>query len=306
LTPVDLAASVRARLLKGARERHEEFQRVLDRFAVERLLYRISQSPEADRFVLKGAQLFVVWTSDVLRPTRDLDLLCFGDWPPEQLESYFRRLCTLAVAPDGLVFDAGSVEVRVVRQDRRYQGHRLKLRGRLGKARVTVQIDIGHGDVVTPEPVAFPTLLADLPPPRLKAYPPEALVAEKFAAMVEYGDANSRMKDYFDLDFLARDRAFEGARLAPAIGATFRRHGHALPEGIPAGLRDEWAKGPIREELWRGFTRSLGPDFHGTVLADVVGRLRAFLLPPLDALRIGGPWDARWPPGGPWSASRSG
>lgn len=306
MSPVNLAASVRARLLTGARERKEEFQRVLDRFAIERLLYRISQSPEADRFILKGAQLFVVWSAELLRPTRDLDLLCFGDWPSDRLRGYFRRLCSLEVYPDGLVFDPSSVEVRTVRRDRRYVGHRLKLRGRLDTARVTVQIDVGHGDVVTPEAVAYPTLLADLPAPRLKGYPPEALIAEKFAAMIEHGDKNSRMKDYFDLDILSRDRPFEGSRLAAAIGATFERHRHALPKETPAGLRDEWAKDPIREELWRNFIGSLELGFRGTVLPDLVGRLREFLLPLVAALRAGEPWDRHWPPGGPWGTPSQG
>ena len=197
-----------------AREQKEDFSIVLTRYGLERLLYRLSQSAHRDRFVLKGAMLFQLWSGHPHRPTRDLDLLGHGSPDPERFEGIFRDICRQNVEDDGLEFQSDSVRAESMKEDEEYQGLRLKLVSRLGNARIPIQIDIGFGDAVTPEPdeVIYPTLL-DGPAPTLKAYPRETVVAEKFQAMVMLGIANSRMKDFYDLWILMRQFEFSGPAL---------------------------------------------------------------------------------------------
>jgi predicted nucleotidyltransferase component of viral defense system len=224
--PSNLAASVRQRLMNAARQQGEDFQLVLTRYLIERLLYRLSQSPHAPRFLLKGALLFALWTGRTHRPTRDLDLLGRGEARPEALAEVFRDLCSLDVQPDGVEFAADTIAVEAIREDQEYQGQRVHVEGRLDNARVRLQVDVGFGDAVTPgaEDVRYPTLL-EMPAPQLKAYPRETVVAEKLQAMVMLGMANSRMKDFFDLSVLSSEFDFQGAILCKAIGATFKRRG---------------------------------------------------------------------------------
>lgn len=199
-SPQGLAASVHQRLLNRSRKYDENFNYLLVQYAIERFLYRLSQSPYVDRFILKGALLFWVWQTPVHRPTRDLDLLGFGSSAPEALVEIFRRLCLIDVEPDGLVFDPGSIRIQEIRADQEYRGQRVELLTRLGPARIPIQIDIGFGDVVSSviAQTDFPVLL-DFPSPRLRMYPKETVIAEKLHAMVELGMTNSRMKDFFDL-----------------------------------------------------------------------------------------------------------
>jgi predicted nucleotidyltransferase component of viral defense system len=297
--PSDLAASVRQRLANVARQRGEDFQRVLTRYLIERLLYRLARSPHAGRFLLKGAMLFTLWTGRLHRPTKDLDLLGRGDAGPEALAEVFRGLCSLEVEPDGVEFAADTVTVEAIREDQEYQGQRVHLEGRLGSARVRLQVDVGFGDAVTPaaQAVVFPTLL-EMPAPELKAYPRETVVAEKLQAMVMLGMANSRMKDFFDLWVLAAEFEFQGTVLSKAIGATFRRRGTETPVE-PLALTAEFTSDGAKQTQWKAFLSRSGLDAAVT-LEGVVAQLRNFLLGPLQAVRAGANFPAKWPPGGPW------
>lgn len=207
-----------------ARKQHEDFQLVLTRYAIERLLYRLTRTGYAAEFVLKGAMLFRLWADQPHRPTRDLDLLGRGDPSVDRLAAVFRAVCGAAVEDDGLLFDPATVTAGKIKEDQEYEGVRVECVARLGQARIDLQVDVGFGDAVTPGPVTvqYPGLL-DLPAPELAAYPRETVVAEKFQAMVMLGIANSRMKDFFDLWVLARSFTFAGPVLAAAIRATFAR-----------------------------------------------------------------------------------
>lgn len=249
-----LAASVRARLLALAGQRGEDFNLILNRYAVERFLYRLSISEDRDRFLLKGALLFDLWFDVPHRATRDADFLGFGPPDVERLAATMRSLCLLAVE-DGMVFDPDSVVINEIRENVRYGGLRVRLVGRLGQARCTVQVDVGFGDAVTPEPqeAEYPTLLADFPAPRLHVYPRETVVAEKLEAIVSLGMAKSRMKDYFDLRALVvREDALDSGQLSKALAATFARRRTALPADTPLGLSEEFA-------AMRSRTRNGGP-----------------------------------------------
>jgi predicted nucleotidyltransferase component of viral defense system len=298
--PADLAASVSRRLLNLARAQDEDYNLLLIRYACERLLYRLSISPYADRFVLKGALLFALWTGHMHRPTRDLDMLGMGDVSSEALESVFRALCGISVEPDGLQFNADAIRVEPIREEQEYQGNRVHLSATLGTAIVAVHIDVGAGDAVIPSPekARYPTLL-DFPAPELRIYPKETVVAEKLHAMVTLGMVNSRMKDFYDLWVMARQFPFDGELLVKAVTATFARRGTSLPADEPIGLTDGFALDSVKQMQWRAFLNRSRLDADAPQLVEVVGELHAFLLPVIAATHRTD-FDQRWLPGGPW------
>jgi predicted nucleotidyltransferase component of viral defense system len=297
--PKDLAASIRQRLLNLARERGEDFQLVLIHYAVERFLYRLSRSPYAERFVLKGAMLFSAWDEVRRRPTRDLDLLGFGDGAVASVERVVAEIVRIEVEPDGLEFDENSIRGDEIREDQEYGGVRVRLRATLAGARIPLQIDIAFGDVVSPEPqtVEYPTLL-DLAAPRLRAYPPAPVVAEKFQALVVLGMANTRMKDFYDLWIVAERMRFDGPRLKQAIEATFRRRGTPVPSDAPVALTAEFHDDASKQRQWEAFLTRTG--LRAPALPAVVERLRTFLLPPAASIAEGEAFNETWPPPGPW------
>lgn len=277
----NLAASVRARLLNVAKTQNSDFNQVLVRFALERILYRLTQSPHADRFLLKGALLFTLWYDMPHRATRDADLLGFGASDLESIEQVFREIAAIAV-DDGIVFDPTSVAVEEIRKEIGYGGMRVVIASELARARCKTQIDVGFGDAVTPGPVdsIYPVLLDDLPAPRLWAYPTYTVVAEKLHAVALLGMTNSRVKDYFDLSVLLERETLDADLLAQAIKATFERRGMAVAAELPVGLTDEFAHDASRQALWQAFVKKneLAPE----PLAAVVDRLRAALEPALN------------------------
>ena len=281
--PKNIAASVKARLQNVAVKRGEDFNLLLLRYGIERLLFRLSQSPYADRFLLKGAMLFVVWDEKTHRPTRDLDLLGFGPSEKEDLLQIFRAVVATLVVDDGLVFDPDLVRAEEIREDNTYGGIRVRLMGKLGPAEVPVQIDVGVGDAVTPAPesASFPTLL-DFPAPYVRTYPVYTVVAEKFEAMVKLGMANTRMKDFHDVWFLARRFEFDSTILRQAIEATFaRRQTNLAPS--PEPLTDESANDPTKQAQWAAFLRRNGLTSAPSQFNEVVSELRRFLGPVLQS-----------------------
>lgn len=272
----NLPASVRQRLLNVSRINKEPFDRILSRYAVERLLYRLSRSTYRDRFFLKGAMLFTLWFEEMHRPTRDVDLLGHGDDDEPALERIFAELCDLEVEPDGLVFHGDSVKAERIRESAAYTGIRVTLLTTLESAKAHVQVDVGFGDHVTPdaENVTFPTLL-DFDAPKLRAYPVYTVVAEKLEAMVSLGETNTRMKDFFDLWFLSRHTDFDGAILSEAIRVTFMRRHTQLPVGIPLPLSDTFAE--ANSTQWRSFLNK--NSMAQTPFAQVIGELREFIVP---------------------------
>jgi len=248
------AASIHARLLNRAKERGEDFNLLLTRYGIERFLYRLSQLPVREVLLLKGALLFDLWFDVPHRPTRDADFLGFGQKDAEALATTIRDICIVA-ADDGMEFDPGSILVEEIREDARYGGLRVKLLGKLGNARVTLQLDVGYGDAVTPGPeeAEYPTLLEDMPAPRLRVYPRASVVAEKLEAIVSLGMANSRMKDYFDLRAMAREGDLDENLLGEAIAATFDRRRTAIPARAPLGLSEEFWRDAAKLAQWGAF-----------------------------------------------------
>ncbi|MCK6405817.1 MAG: nucleotidyl transferase AbiEii/AbiGii toxin family protein [Rhodocyclaceae bacterium] len=276
----DIAASVRARLLNLAKAQGVEFNQVLIRFALERILYRLSQSEHADRFLLKGALLFTLWYDMPHRPTRDADLLGFGPCDLDSIAQTFRDIADIDV-DDGMVFDPASVTAEEIRKEAGYAGARVLISGEIAKARCKTQIDIGFGDTVTPGPIdaVYPVLINGLPAPRLRTYSVYTVVAEKLHAIALLGMANSRLKDYLDLSVLLYRETLDADTLASAIAATFIRRGMAVPTSLPVGLTDEFSGDATRQALWHAFLKK--NELAQQALPDVVAMLRATLEPAL-------------------------
>jgi len=239
--------------------------------------------------------LFAIWQDDPFRPTRDLDLLGHGDPDPATVAASIRSICSVKVPHDGVVFDVAGIEAAPILGEDEYAGVRVRTGATIAGARLPIQIDVGFGDVITPEAIEieYPALL-DAPAPILRAYPPETVVAEKTEAIVSLGIGNSRMKDFYDLWTIAQTFAFEGDGLAEAIRRTFERRRTPLPEQVPVGLSDSFAL--EREIQWRAFLARDRLEVAPASLPHVIDDLRAFLEPVLAHTDI-----ASWPPGGPWT-----
>ena len=278
------AASIHARLLNLAKENGEDFNLVLNRYGLERWLYRLSISEARERLWLKGALLFALWFDAPHRPTRDADFLGFGDIDVNTLAELIGEVSAIE-SDDGVVFDPTSINVEEIREEARYGGLRVKLVGHLGKARCSLQLDVGYGDVVTPgaEESEYPTLLDDVPAPRLKVYPRATVVAEKLEAIANLGMANSRMKDYFDLHSLAKEGAIDTDLLGDAIAATFARRQTPLPDDLPIGLTAEFAGDDRKQTQWRTFLSRNGLE--GPSLGEVVRNIGTFVREPLGRAR---------------------
>lgn len=232
----NMGASERVRLLDRARAEQSDFQVLLTRYALERLLFRLSASTHREQFILKGAMLFATWLADPFRPTRDLDLLGTGTGDAAAIAQTFREICAVNVADDGVSFDAAALRAEAIRENIAYGGVRVRTRATIAGAKIPIQVDIGFGDVVTPAPIEieYPTLLGN-PAPRLRAYPVETVVAEKFEALTVFGIGNTRLKDYYDLWLVAQIFPFRSSQLAEAVRRTFDHRGTALPVDAPVG-----------------------------------------------------------------------
>jgi predicted nucleotidyltransferase component of viral defense system len=278
------ARSVQVRLARKAKDIAVDPNLLLTRYGVERFLYRLSISLHADKFILKGALLLLAWFGETLRPTRDADLLGFGEISDDELVRIFREVCAVDVTPDAVTFNADSIRIEAIREEDAYGGRRVTLDATLGAARLKIQVDVGIGDAVTPAPqwLDYPSLL-DLPRPRLRVYPRETVVAEKLHAMVLLGARNSRMKDYFDLYALVRERHLNESVLSLAIAATFARRRTELPTRTPVGLSDDFANEVTNRARWRAFLTK--NRLHGPALDELIAAIRIPLTAALESAR---------------------
>lgn len=301
MTLKNIEASVRTRLQNHARATKRPFQELLQYYAMERFLYRLSKSPHRSRLVLKGALMLHVWDAPLARATKDLDFLGRLDNSLENLERVVREVCAAEVEPDGMVFDPATVKTERIKDDADYGGVRVRFIGLLGRARVAMQIDVGFGDIITPgaESITYPALL-DLPAPQLSGYPRETVVAEKFHAMVYLRTMNSRMKDFYDVWLLASLYAFDGELLARAVAATFENRGTGI-DVAPVGFTPAFTEQSSTLAQWVVFRSRIPNAQCPDTLADVVTFLSRFLLPVARACAVGETFELRWTPGGPWA-----
>jgi len=302
----NIPASVRARLLDQSRDRNEDFNLVLLRYALERLMYRLSVSDYSEEFILKGAILFEVWGGTRYRSTRDIDLLGFGDSTQGHLRKVFQDVCKIEVIPDGVDFIPESIQVEEISGTQEYPGQRIRLEASLAEARIKgIQVDVGFGDVVVPkvQNIQYPTML-EFPAPKLLAYTPETVVAEKFQAIIFLGMANTRMKDFFDLYHISHIFDFRGDTLCKAIAATFSQRKTTIPSGIPIAFTPEFYENLDKQSQWNAFVGRNELMSENLPAAAVIKQIKSFLLPPAHALSGEEKFSALWPKGGPWKLTK--
>jgi hypothetical protein len=293
-----MAASVRARLTQRARDWRENAQLVMIRYVIERLLFRLSLSTYRENFVLKGAMLFTLWAPTPYRATGDLDLLGLGDNAPERAAEIFKDLFAIEI-DDGVVFKLDSLKAAVAREQDEYSGVVVDFQADLAGARLPIHVDIGYGDAITPGAIEidYPSLL-DLPPPKLRAYPPETVLAEKFQAMTALGMVNSRMKDFFDIWAIGATFDFQGPVLARAIKATFDRRQTSIPADLPLALTPEFAE--AKQAQWTAFLRRTDISLAPVPFPEIQARIAALMMPPAMAVAGGHAFERSWVAGEDW------
>ena len=303
-TPKNMGASVRQKLLNYKRTTGEDYTVLLIRYAIERLLYRLSCSAHRDRFVLKGASLYPVWQSESgalsQRPTRDLDFWSSGAPAVESIIGFLREVVNLPVEDDGIRFEASTIKGELRRADEAYPGCNVEVQAALDGVAIRVQIDFGFGDVITPHArhVEYPTILQDSPAPTLAIYPRETVVAEKFEAMVALGITNSRLKDFYDIWTLSRSFDFDGQLLSEAMRRTFERRQTALPTAIPIALTEQFSRDASKMAGWKSFGKRI--QMKDLLPLDAVAQqLQSFLLPAAQGAREGN-FEQQWTPQNGW------
>lgn len=295
----NIAASVRQKLTNQFKKTGENLQTLFVRYANERFLYRLSQTEHRTKFLVKGATVFAFWFDKPHRPTKDLDLLGYQKNEIPEIENIVREICAIR-EDDGLEFLTETIKGSLIREDQEYQGVRITITVMLERARIPVQIDVGFGDAVTPEAeeVKLKTIL-DFPSPRVRIYPKETVIAEKFEAMVTLGLGNGRMKDFWDLNYLIKYIKFDGKLLQTAIRNTFANRQSRLPQELPVALTDDFAANELKLSLWSGFIRrnniKTEIDF-----AEIIRRLRKFFVPLIKAEAINSEFDQTWFPQRGW------
>jgi len=297
----NIPASVHQRLLNVAKATNEELQALLTRFALERLLYRLGRSPHREALVLKGAFLFLAWGESASRPTKDIDFLATGEAEIGRFEDLIRDVCKVADPNDGLEYHAETVHGEAIREQAHHDGIRIYLLATLGNARIPLQIDIGSGDAIDPDPVdiSYPTVL-DLPAPSIRAYRRESVIAEKLEALVSIGEATSRLKDFFDIWRFSSVFAFDGQNMQRAVQSTFDRRHTPIPVGIPPALGGEFTRDADRVKQWDRLVTRFAAEETTPSLTDVCGKILRFATPIFSRIRDGRAFAGSWPPGGPW------
>lgn len=302
MTPKNVAASIKAQLLGVARSDGEDLQRLLNRYGRERVLYRLSKSPHRDQFILKGGMLLSMWAEKPFRGTKDADFLSYGPNSVDAVAAVFRSLFDGHADPDdGLRLDPRSFQATEIREGTEYRGVGVHMELLLGKARSQVQLDVGFGDAVVPAPeeIELPSLL-NFPAPRLRAYPKEAVIAEKLEAMTARGSATGRMNDFYDLWILQREFSFDGATLARAIQATFEKRKTSVQPESCVAFQASYFAAPDPQSLWSLYVKRADLGQIPPPFASVGEAITAFLRPVAESVAAGLPFDRVWPPGGPW------
>ena len=282
----NIKTSIRALLQNKAKDTNRPFAEVLQYYGMERFLYRFSRSKYSDKFVLKGALLFTVWQIPERRTTLDIDFLARYDNQVASIEKVMKDVCDVSVDPDGLIFDAKTIQGRKIKEDADYEGVRVKFLGFLERSRITMQIDVGFGDIIYPKTkvIDYPVIL-DFPRPHLKGYPPESVISEKFEAMVKLGLLNSRMKDFYDIWLMMRQFDFNGSNLAEALRRTFEHRKTDLPKTKPLFAEEIYDEKSDRQTLWKAFLRKGDIKHAPDKLAITAKEIEDFLIEPLNVLR---------------------
>lgn len=294
----NIAVSVNDKLLRLAKQKNEDFIRVLLSYANERLLQRLSQSQYANSLVLKGGTLFAVKLQEAYRPTKDIDFTAVLPNELQNIKNVFEEILRVECEDDGLAFDFSTLSVEEILDEAEYGGIRVKVIARLAAAKIHMQIDVGFGDAVKPTKIVIPSIL-DYPPIEVICYPDESVIAEKYEAMVALGMVNTRMKDFFDIYQAACKLPFDGKKLADSIEATFKTRDTTLPSSTPTALTTEFLEDTDKVKQWKAFIKKnkLNLDVN---LTEVGQKIRDFVIPPSEAARTTGQFKKIWGSKGSW------
>jgi len=280
-TPI---ASIQDKLRNIAKSIGKDFQLILTRYFQERLLFRLSQTTHRDNLCLKGGTLLYALNHETSRPTLDIDLLSLIiKIDKEKFVEIFREICNSSYPDDGVHFDSEKITVTEIMEQRKYAGLQIKVPVSLGSMRQVLKIDIGFGDVVTPKPdfMTYPTLL-DMDAPNIKAYSVETVIAEKFEAMIDLSESNSRMKDFYDVYQLLSQNRFDPKVLQEAISQTFKNRKTYVRQNHPI-FEGSFANDLNRNKLWKGFLLRSKLD-NSLAFSEVMQRIREHLQPVYEKL----------------------
>ena len=294
----NIAKSIRNRLLNHAKQQGDNFNTIMAQYVLQRLLYRLSISEYADRFLLKGAWLFVVWNNALHRPTKDIDLLAYGNDGQDELLAIFKSIASLSTdEPDGVIFAMESFKAVQIKEGDHYQGVRITGQAKLDTANVSFQVDVGFGDAVTPaaEEACLPCLL-DMAEPRLRVYPVFTVIAEKFQAMVMLGLSNSRMKDFYDIGTIAHTMSLDGDLLSQAVKATFERRKTEITAEPLYVFSDEFVQDTGKNTQWNAFLNKNNLN-RKTDFPQIVAEVQQLLAPVYESIVNQQPFDMQWSPG---------
>lgn len=295
----NIPVSVRQRLLNISRKDNRPFNELIQYYAMERFLYRLSQSDYADSFILKGALALQMRKTDKFRPTMDIDISQKRNNEVSEIIKQIKNILSVKVNEDGIIFDSQSIRLKDIKREAPYKGVRVLFLGILDSAKINMQIDISSSDVIFPEPkekMTFPCIL-DFPAPKLLCYSLESIVAEKLEALTKLGDWNSRMKDFYDLWFLSRQYNFKSSQLSTAIQLTFKHRGTSIEQEITAFKKEFIRK---KETEWKAFTKNLNQEYVPS-LSNVMESVKSFLLPVIRSIRDKKTGPKHWKAPGPWS-----
>lgn len=306
----NVSASVRAKLLNKARASKRPFSELLQYFAMERFLYRLSISPHSQKFILKGALMFTAWEFTKHRATMDIDMLANTSNNLDNLITIIRDICHFQPdVDDGILFDGGTVEGKVSQTHKEYSGVQLKFDGKLSGARIQMKVDIGFGDIISPSPsqITYPSILP-FPSPKLKGYTAETVIAEKFQTIVSRGSDNSRMKDFYDIWTLQRQMEFEGKNLLEAIAKTFINRQTEFTEASINELK-LLGESQVKTAQWEQFIRKNQFDLETPSFENIINEIIDFLSPLATEKNtiIPGKWSSlllAWSPGNPGPHTR--
>ena len=297
----NIEASIKAQLQNKAKKTNRPFSEVLQYYGMERFLYRVSQSKYADKFILKGALMFTAWHVPERRTTLDIDFSAQYDNQISSIEKMIKDICKIDVVSDGLIFDCKNIKGQRIKEDADYEGVRVKFLGLLERSRISMQVDIGFGDTIYPKPkiIEYPVIL-DFPKPKLKGYPAESVVSEKFETMVKLGFLNSRMKDFYDVWLIMHQFNFDGTRLSEALKRTFKNRKTSLPQCKPLFAEEIYNEKSDRQTLWKAFLKKGDIKHAPEKLSTTVREIDKFLIEPLVAINKGIRFNEKWKAPGPW------
>jgi len=296
----NIAASVHRRLLDTAKKSGRPFNELLQYYTIERFIFRLAQSPFEKTYILKGALMFFAWNTKLPRPTKDVDLLGKIDNSLDVIIDSMKKICQQKVVPDGIFFNPETISATRIIEDVEYDGIRVRIPGNLGTIRLSVQIDVGFGDVIVPNATKFtyPTIL-DFPAPKIRGYSKESIISEKFHAMVKLGVLNSRMKDFYDIWLLSQKFDFKAQTLSKAFKKTFENRKTKIISN-PVVFQESFLSDKGKQNQWQAFIQRTKITNTPKSFTKVIGALKTFISPVTSSLAEIKIFQKIWKAPGPW------